>query len=258
MAITCRPLIFAVLVLGCFLPLMQGQGARPSDAAVESLTFTVFARNRQMGLQFLPSEKVPPQGVEFFGNTRSPVYTYRGGASVPFYEGAELAVWVQARAADPRNPPPMPKPVAVAQVAPGIERALFLFIPVRNPVPEGPRFNVYVVDDSPRTLPVGYASVINASGREYMAKMGEQVLEVPHGVGGKVPVKGTVELRLAAQSGDGWVVGGRHTFRLGERDRVSLVFFPPTSPTGIAPIIRTLVEELPEEKTAAQVASAGR
>ena len=152
----------------------------------------------------------------------------------------------------------MPKPVAVAQVAPGIERALFLFIPVRNPVPEGPRFNVYVVDDSPRTLPVGYASVINASGREYMAKMGEQVLEVPHGVGGKVPVKGTVELRLAAQSGDGWVVGGRHTFRLGERDRVSLVFFPPTSPTGIAPIIRTLVEELPEEKTAAQVASAGR
>ncbi|MBC8038954.1 MAG: hypothetical protein H7Y06_00255, partial [Opitutaceae bacterium] len=91
-------------------------------------------------------------------------------------------------------------------------------------------------------------SVINASGREYMAKMGEQVLEVPHGIGGKVPVKGTVELRLAAQSGGGWVVGGRHTFRLGERDRVSLVFFPPTSPTGIAPIIRTLVEELPEEK----------
>lgn len=264
MAITGRYLIFALLLLGVFAPSLmraQTQGVRPAGAGAESLTFTVFARNRQAGLQFLPAEKVAPQTVEFFGNTRSPVYTYRGGASVPFYDGVELAAWLQASAVDPRNQPPMPKPVAVAQVAAGIERALFLFIPARAPAVGEPRFHVYVVDDSPRTLPVGYASVINASGREYMAKIGEQVLEVPLGVGGKVPVQGAVELRLATQTGKGWVVGGRHTFRLGERDRVSLVFFPPTSPTGIAPIIRTLVEELPEEKPvkpAAQVASAGR
>lgn len=263
MVITCRHLILAVVLLGCLatMPAARAQGARPAGAAAEPLAFTVFARNRQAGLQFFPAENAAPQSVEFFGNTRSPVYMHRGGGSVPFYKGAELAAWLQARAVDPRNPPPMPAPVAVAQVPPGMERALFLFIPVKAPAPGEARFYVYVVDDSPRQLPVGYASVINASGREYMAKIGEQVLDVPHGVGGKVPVQGAVELRLAAQSGDGWVVGGRHTFRLGERDRVSLVFFPPTNPTGIAPIIRTLVEEVPGEKTAKpaeQVASAGR
>lgn len=250
MAITYRSLISAVLALGFFLPMAQAQASRATGADAQSLMFTVFARNRHAGLQFLPGERAAPQAVEFFGNTRSPIYTYRGGMSVPFYDGAELAAWLQASAANPANPPPMPRPVAVAQVAPGIERALFLFIPARAPVPGEPRFHVYVVDDGPRTLPMGYASVINASGREYMAKMGEQMLEVPHGVGGKVPVQGSVELRLATQSDKGWVVGGRHTFRMGERDRVSLVFFPPTSPTGIAPIIRTLVEELPEGKPA--------
>ena len=244
MAITCRYLILATLMLGLFSP-----GFAQSAEADEAVTFTVFARNRVADLQFLPTDNRPPQSVEFFGNTRSPVYKH-SGASVAFYKGAELSAWWEARAVAPGKAPPLPVPVAIAQIAPGVERALFLFIPARSPGPGQPLYNVYVVDDSVRSLPVGYASVINASGREYMAKMGEQLLEVPHGLGGKIPVQGTVELRLATQTGKGWVVGGRHTFRLGERDRVSLVFFPPTSPTGIAPIIRTLVEELPEENSA--------
>lgn len=256
MALTRRYLIFVLIALGLGVP-----GFAQGASAEESVAFSVFARSRQAGLMFLPDANTPPQAVEFFGNTRSPLYTRRGGASVAFYKGTELKAWWAAREADPRNVPPLPAPVAVARVAPGMERALFLFIPARAPAAGEPKFNIYVVDDSPKTLPVGYAAVINASGREYMAKMGEQMLEVPHGIGGKVPVQGMVELRLATQAGDGWVVGGRHTFRLGERDRVSLVFFPPTSPTGIAPIIRTLVEEMPEEAPAAgapRVASATR
>lgn len=224
--------------------------AQADASRAEEITFTVFAQQRPMGLQFFPAMKQAPQSLEFFGNARSPIYTYRGGAQVPFYDGAELTAWWEARERDPRNALDMPGPVAVAQVGPGIARALFIFIPVRNPRPGEPRFRVQVVDDSPRRLPAGYASVINASGREYVAKVGGRSLEVPLGVGGKVPVKGTVELRLAAQSGEGWVVSGRHTFRLGEGERVSLVFFPPSSPTGIAPIIRTLVEKLPVETAA--------
>lgn len=257
MALAQRYLILVVIALGLGAPAFA-QGAR----AEEPVSFSVFARSRQTGLMFLPGANMPPQAVEFFGNTRSPVYTQRGGSSVAFYKRAELTAWWAAREADPRNAPPLPAPVAVARVTPGTGRALFLFIPTRAPAAEEPKFNIYVVDDSPKTLPAGYAAVINASGREYMAKMGEQMLEVPHGIGGKVPVQGMVELRLATQAGSGWVVGGRHTFRLGERDRVSLVFFPPTSPTGIAPIIRTLVEEMPEEAAppagAPHVASAGR
>lgn len=246
MAYSRRYLILSIALMFTTHLLAQAQdvGSRTANA----LTFTVFARQRHVGIQFLPASMQRPQSLEFFGNTRSPIYTYQGGAQVPFYDSAELTAWWDALVRDPLNPPVLPRPVTVAQVDPGIERALFLFIPVRNPVPEGPRFDVYVVDDSPRLLPAGYASVINASGCEYMAKMGDQVFKVPLGIGGNVPVKGSVELRLAAQSSSGWVVGGRHTFRLGERDRVSLVLFPPTSPTGIAPIIRTLVEELPEEK----------
>ncbi len=256
MAYSCRYLILALAMMLAAHLSVHAQAAAPQTPG--AFTFTVFARHRPAGLQFLPAVKKAPQALEFFGNTRSPLYTYRGGTQVPFYDGVELTAWWEALARDPHNPPSLPTPVAVAQVGPGIVRALFLFIPERNPVPEGPRFSVYVVDDSPLYLPAGYASVINASGRAYKAHMGGQVLEVPLGIGGKVPVKGTVELRLAAQSGDGWVVSGRHTFHLGERDRVSLVFFPPTSPTGIAPIIRTLVEELPEEKpvkTTPQVAA---
>ena len=246
MANSCRYLIPILAIFFAILTPSPAQNAPKLDV----LTFSVFARQRQMGLQFLPAAKQAPQSLEFFGNTRSPHYKYKGGSRVPFYDEVQLTSWLLAIERDPLNPPPLPNPVAVAQVAPGIERALFLFIPVRNPVPDGPKFNIYVVDDSPRQLPVGYAAVINVSGREYMAQMGDQVVEVPQGIGGKVQVKGTVELRIAAQSGGGWVVGGRHTFRLGDKDRVSLVFFPPTSPTGIAPIIRTLIEELPEETAA--------
>jgi hypothetical protein len=250
MALSLRYLIFASWLLGVFFPGAVFAQAASVSTPGAPIAFTVFARDRPADLQFLPADELPPETLAFFGNTRSPIYRHRG-ASVAFYNAAELTAWWRARAADPRKTPPRPAPVAVAQVAPGIERALFLFIPALNPAAGEPRFNVYVVDDSPHSLPAGHASVINASGREYLAKLGGQLLEVPHGAGGKIPVQGTVEMRLATQEGEGWVLGGRHTFRLGESERVSLVFFPPTSPTGVAPIIRTLVERLPAGKAAA-------
>ncbi|MFH1500294.1 MAG: hypothetical protein ABII82_21010, partial [Verrucomicrobiota bacterium] len=222
-----------------------------------TLQFTTFARLRQKDLQFLPDAKSPPQSLEFFGNTRSPIYTFKGGNRLPIYKAAELTAWHDARTANPRQPPPLPAPVAIADIPPGLSRALLLFIPVRNSPPGEPKLRIYVVDDSPRTLPAGYAAVINASGREYKAQLGDKILDVPHGIGGKVPAKGTVELRLAAQDNNGWVISGRHTFKLGDNDRASLVFFPPTSPTGIAPIIRTLIETMPDQVPSTLAANSG-
>lgn len=259
MALSLRHLI-SLIILPLGFVASAGTAAPVTEAT--SIEFTVFARLRPRSLQFFPDAKSQPQKLEFFGNTRSPSYTVKGGRQIPIYATLDLNAYFKALAAAPAdNPPPKPVPVAVADIPEGITRALLLFIPVPDPTPSGPAMRIYVVDDSPRTLPAGYASVINASGREYKAKLGDELLDVPHGIGGKVPVKGTVELRLAARDGDGWVVGGRHTFKLGENNRVSLVFFPPTSPTGIAPIIRTLIEDVVPEGTAdspTQVAAAGR
>ncbi len=259
MAFSLRHLI-ALIILS--LELFASAGAAAPVPETAPIEFTVFARHRQRSLQFFPDNQSPPQKLEFFGNTRSPIYTFKGGRRIPIYATLDLNAYFKALAAAPAdNPPPKPVPVAVADIPEAITRALLLFIPVPNPSPDGPAMRIYVVDDSPRTLPAGYAAVINASGREYKAKLGEELLDVPHGIGGKVPVKGTVELRLAARDGDGWVVGGRHTFKLGDTDRVSLVFFPPTSPTGIAPIIRTLIEDVApagSSGSSARVATADR
>ncbi len=237
-------LLLAVLIFTLALPVTAKPRAQPTP-----IEFTVFARYRQQNLQFLPDAQSPPQSLEFFGNTRSPAYSYTGKSrQLPIYEAAPLTAYWEALTRDPRNPPALPVPVAIADIPEGLTRALLLFIPVRNPPAGQPRLRVYVVDDSPHTLPAGFAAVINASGREYKAQLGEEIMDVPHGIGGKVPATGTVELRLATQDGNDWVVSGRHTFRLGNKDRVSLVFFPPTSPTGIAPIIRTLIDTMPDEK----------
>lgn len=215
----------------------------------EPIEFTVFARFRQKNLQFLPDDQGPPRSLLFFSNSRSPVYTFSGGRHLPFYAAKELTAYWEARTANPEQPPPLPKPIVVAVVPPGLTRVLILFIPFRSSDSGPLLLRTYVVDDNPHSLPAGYAAVINASGRTYQAMLGTEPLKVPLGIGGKVPAKGTVELRLAAQNRDGWTVCGRHTFKLGIHDRASLVFFPPASPTGIAPIIRTLVETTPSEKS---------
>lgn len=253
MAHSFRSLIFNALVCASCL---TGHLHAASDQRAP-LEFTVFARHRPGGLQFLPDEKSPPQSLEFFGASRSPRYSYQGGASLPIFDAVELTAYWEARTRDPRNPPPLPPPVAVAAIPPDVDRGLLVFSPLAAPGPDGLLFHVYVADDSSRRLPAGHAAVINASGREYLAKMGGQSLAVPPGIGGIVPVRGTVELRLVTTSGDGWLRSGHHTFRLGASDRVTLVFFPPTSPTGIAPIIRTLIETVPDG-TASRVANNSR
>lgn len=228
--------------------------SRPA-APVAPVEFTVFARHRHNDLQFLPDAHGAPQSLEFFGKTRSPRYTHHGGPRLPFYSATELTAWQVARTASPDKPPPLPAPVAIADIPAGLTRALLLFTPAHNPAPGEPRLHIHVVDDNPRTLPAGHIAVINISGRDYKARIGGQLLEVPLGNSGKIPAKGTVGLHLATQTEDDnrWVFAGRHTFRLNERERASLVFFPPASPTGIAPIIRTLVETPPTE-TPAQLA----
>jgi hypothetical protein len=96
---------------------------------------------------------------------------------------------------------------------------------------------------------VGHIGVVNATGRPYTGQVGRRVLDLPQGGGGTVAAKGPVDFRLACLDGAQWVFAGHHFLNVGTTTRVRLVLFPPTSPTGVGPVIRALVDE-PHAKTA--------
>lgn len=266
MAGSLRHLIRAVVwLVALWVTWTAHAAARGNDAAQTTdnttrtrVEFSVFARHRVKGLQVLPADGAEPIDVEFFGKARSPRYTADGDGTVVFYDAKELAAYRERLADGAQDRPALPPARAIAQVPAGVERALLLFIPVRGAAAGGVRFHVFVVDDGPRRVPAGHASVINASGREYMAQLGGRVLELPHGVSETVPIAGEVELRLAARTDEGWEACGVHTFEIGERERVNLVLFPPTSRTGIAPVVRTLIDEPPDATTEASQADDAR
>jgi hypothetical protein len=230
-----------LITLAVLLALSSALLAQSTPVDSVSLQFTVFARYRQVGLQYAPSAQGKPETLQFYTQAKSPIYKYRGSPVLSFYEAGVLDAYAAARLIDPKAPPPAP--IAQVTVSAAMKHALLLFIPLPQPQADGLKFAVYPVDDSLEKLPAGHVAVINASGQVYMAKIGTQVVEIPRGFGPHVPAEGTVDFSLAYNDSGQWMVAARHMFTIRPQERVCLVLFPPSSKTGIAPIIRTLVDQ---------------
>jgi hypothetical protein len=133
--------------------------------------------------------------------------------------------------------------VAVAALPSGMKEALLLFIALPEAQPSGIKFLVLPVDDDPLHFPAGHIGVINVTGRSYTGQVGKKILDIPQGRGGNVDAAGPVDFRLACRDEGQWVAAGHHFFTIGPGARVYLVLFPAMTPTGVGPVIRTLVDE---------------
>jgi len=230
MAISFRYLIliisFASLALSA-----QGQEQSAEKPKEVSLQFTVFTLGELENLCYIPKAKAAPMGLKFYSAYRSSEYVYRGGVDLSFFDG--------------KTGGENPSPVAIYTVPEGARKMLLLFFPKKGAAGTGLKYDVYGVDDRIEKTPAGSFSTINISGREYLAQYGDFRITIPQGVGESHAAKGRVSLRLATQAEGGWKPSGRHDFSMTNQDRVTLIFYPPASGTGIYPIIRRLVDTLP-------------
>lgn len=206
----------------------------PREASVR---FTVFALGGAEGIAYRPNASEAPLALKFFSAYRSQHYAYRGGARLCFFDqvgGSEA------------------NPVAIYDIPEGATKLLLLFFPKEVSSAAGLKYEVQGVDDRVERLPAAHFTTINVSGREYVGQYGASRIVIPQGVGAVHPGKGRVALSLAAQVEGRWMSAGRHEFILGAQDRVTLIFYPPASRTGVYPLIRRLTDTAPStaaEKT---------
>ena len=238
MAVSLRYLIGFFLVVSAS---GFGQAIRLPEVSVQ---FTVFSRQRHPGLCYLPTPLGRPVGLHFLKQNKSERYRYEGPADLAFYDEADWARYTRGKEGDPGAV--LPSPVAIASLPVGVRQVLLLFIPLPEAQANGLKFLVLVVDESMGRFTSGHISVINVSGRAYTAQVGRQILELPLGCGPSFAAEGTVDVRLAYRDSDQWVLAGHHTITVGLSARVYLCLFPASANTGVSPVIRTLVDELPE------------
>jgi hypothetical protein len=234
MAITLR---YLIRLLVWWPAVVVGQIAPPADVSVQ---FTVFGRFRYAGLCYLTCAQAAPTQVTFFTQNKSANYSYRGPAQIGFFDAAELASVVASR--PPKSCLPVPRAVALVSLPPDIKQALLVFIPLPSGRADGRRFRVFTLDDSQEVFPVGCVAVVNVSGRPFKGQFGHQILDIPVGRSANIVLSGPVELRLAFDDSGRWVAAGSHAFFVTPESRVYVVLFPPAVVSGVAPIIRVLVD----------------
>jgi hypothetical protein len=219
-----------IVFLGLSAALTTLRAEPPALPREICLRFTVFALGGADGLMFRAKPGEAPQPLKFFSTSRSPLYDYRGAARLCFYDPSDSAG---------------AGPVAIYEVPAGMERGLLLFFPRERTPGSDLKYEVHGIDDGVRRVPAGHFTTINVSGREYAGQYGSQRIVIPQGVGAAYPGRGRVPLVLAAQVEGQWMPAGRHEFVLGARERVTLIFYPPASPTGVYPLIRRLTDSVP-------------
>ncbi|MFA6962763.1 MAG: hypothetical protein WC205_18550 [Opitutaceae bacterium] len=232
MAITLRYLITTLglwsVVLSAFAQVSPVE--KPKEV---TLQFSVFSLAGMENLTYVPKAKAELSDLKFYSAYRSPAYTYHGGSRLCFFEGKETGADKLA--------------VAIYDVPEGASKLLLLFFPKSGGAVGGLKYDVYGVDDRIEKAPRGSFSIINVSGREYVAQYGASRISIPQGVSEAHAARGRISLRLAAQIEGGWMSTGRHDFSVSTEDRVTLILYPPGSATGIYPIIRRLTDTLPPE-----------
>ena len=230
MAISFRHLITALVCIAALASSARAQLA-PTPPKDVSLKFSVFALGGAKDIGYFSKTDKTPRALKFYSAYRSPEYVYQGGARISFFETPSTRADAVA--------------VAVYDIPEGAENMLLLFFPKETPAANGLKFDIYGVDDSVRRTPAGHFTTINVSGREYVGQYSDSRINIPQGVGQVHAGKGRVSLLLAAQIEGQWMPSGKHEFSMASKDRVTLIFYPSASRTGIYPIIRRLTDSLP-------------
>ena len=77
-----------IIIAGIFLSSGHIISAQTSDqnAALIDVTFTVYALKRPEGLHYLNPDQQSGTALQFYSNSRSPAYTYRGRNPIIFYK----------------------------------------------------------------------------------------------------------------------------------------------------------------------------
>lgn len=229
MAISFRHLITGCAFIAAFLT-AQAQVSAPVPKEV-SLHFTVFALGGMEGAAYRPLAGKSAQPLKFYSAYRSSTYAYKGATQLQFFDEKALGEGTA--------------PIAIYNIPEGAKDMLLLFFPKPVPVASGLKYDIFGIDDNVDTMPAGHFKTINVSGREYVGQYGGTRITIPQGIGEVHPGRGRVALLLAAQVEGSWMSTGRHEFSMSARDRVTLIFYPPASSTGVYPIIRRLTDTLP-------------
>ncbi len=225
---------FRHLITGfaCVAALFDAHAEAASPPAKEvSVRFTVFALGGTEGVAYRPRAGKPPQTLKFYSAYRSSEYNYRSAERLVFFD-AKITDGAAA-------------PVAVYDIPEGAKALLLLFSPKPSMTVSGLRYDVHGIDDTVDTMPAGYFRTINLSGREYVGQYGGTHIEIPEGPGAIHSAKGRVALRFAAQVEGNWMPTGKYEFTMTARDRVTLILYPPASPTAVYPIVRRLTDTTP-------------
>ena len=240
----------------CGVMRAEGSTDRSADIALE---FTVFAPRAVKGMAYFPEgEKKPVSGLKFYNSYRSPVYAYKGGTVLRFYDEKEAAAASEAFAAataasieagTPPPPPPVLRPIALCAIPEGVTKAFLLFIPRPSVAIGGLKYDIFVMDDGETGVPPGHFVIINASNLEFIARINNVDTAIHRGVS---PIfksdRGLVILLAVRTEPEYHKLMIADQWDLGPRQRNLLIFFPPKSPTALLPEIVRLNDEIPEDK----------
>lgn len=230
MAITIRHLILFFCLLASNA--LDAQTAKVPALPQVQLHFSVFAQNMIQDLVYKSTAETPPTAINFYPSYRSPSYTYKGDVLLRFYDAKTFG--------------PGAKPVAVCNVPVTTKKAFLLFFPRAEPSTDGIKYDVYGMDDSTESIPAGRFVILNASNRQYAARIGNQVVRLSPGISPVLnPTSADVDFQLYAEGSEEPVISEK--FRINEKSRMVMVFFPPRSETGIRPVIRRLSDKLPAD-----------
>jgi len=202
----------------------------PASSKEVSLRFTVFALGGVEGVAYRPRADKPPCVLKFYTAYRSAEYSYKGAPRLVFFD--ENATGENAA------------PIAIYDIPEGAKSMLLLFSTRRRATAAGLKYDVRGFDDGVEVVPAGHFRTINLSGREYVGLYGVDRFAIPEGVGATHPGRGTIALRFAAWVDGKWMPTGIHEFTMSPRDRVTLIFYPPSNRAALYPLVRRLTETM--------------
>jgi hypothetical protein len=246
MVISKRHIVALVwMMVGAITRIYAGSTDKPVEI---SFQFSVFARSEISRLVYLPQAKQGVKGIQFYASSRSPLYTYRGGEQMAFYEADGSGILKSAALGE------SPQPVAIYTVPPGMKRALLLFFPKSVVRDDGIKYEVYGLSDDIDKIPGGHVVIVNASMASYAGAVGSRVVSIPLGVSGPFLAKNDTLLRLWRVDRPNSPPVIQENWNLADRQRLIMVLFPPYSPTGRTPIVRRLDDMLPAQLPGVRVA----
>lgn len=232
--------------------LLVAQDSVPEEQRIE-IKFTAFAPRAIKGLCYFPDEdQKPAAGMKFYNAYRSPVFEYRGGAVLRFYDQAEVEAAIAAAAAKPQSPgappaKPVFTPVAVCAIPQGVQKAFLLFMPRKGAAIGGFKYDIFVMDDGETSVPPGHFVIINASKLEMFSRINGVDSKILRGVSAPIKAeKGLVIFMAARTEPEFHKLLISDTWDLGPQQRNLLIFFPPKSDTALLPEVIRLNDELPD------------